>query len=379
MRIGINTRFLLSSKMEGFGWYTYEVVKRMVLAHPEHEFVFFFDRVFDEKFVFAPNVKPVVLFPPARHPILFIWYFNYSLRKALKREAIDVFFSPDGYLSLHCDVPQIAVIHDLNFEHHPEDIPRIPRWYLRNYFPKFAKKASHILTVSDYSKQDIVRSYGIAPAKITVAWNAASPTFQPLTPDQVQQTRNQFSGNKPYFIFVGSIHPRKNIGRLIQAFDAFCALNEEIDLLIVGTNMWKNGAIELPSVAHSVKERIHFTGHVDLTELNQLMGAAFALVYVPYFEGFGIPLVEAMRCGIPIISGNLTSLPEVAGNAALYVDPMDTDAISAALLNLTQHENLRIELANSALKRSEFFSWNRSAEIAWSVIEEAFSNSPTKR
>ncbi|MCC6701594.1 MAG: glycosyltransferase family 1 protein, partial [Fluviicola sp.] len=126
MRIGINTRFLLSSKMEGFGWYTFEVVKRMVLAHPEHEFVFFFDRAFDPKFIFAENVKPVVLFPPARHPFLFIWYFDFALKKALKREHIDVFFSPDGYLALGSNVPQVAVIHDLNFEHYPEDIPALP-------------------------------------------------------------------------------------------------------------------------------------------------------------------------------------------------------------------------------------------------------------
>ena len=253
MRIGINTRFLLSSKMEGFGWYTFEVVKRMVLAHPEHEFVFFFDRAFDPKFIFAENVKPVVLFPPARHPFLFIWYFDFALKKALKREQIDVFFSPDGYLALGSDVPQVAVIHDLNFEHYPEDIPSLSRWYLRKYFPKFAKKAANILTVSEYSKQDIVNTYGIEPQKISVAWNGAAPAFQPLTTEQQLATRDRFSNGKPYFIFVGSIHPRKNVGRLIAAFEAFCKTNPSIDLLIVGTNMWKNGQSAIPTVSKEVE------------------------------------------------------------------------------------------------------------------------------
>ena len=371
MRIGINTRFLLSSKMEGFGWYTFEVVKRMVLAHPEHEFVFFFDRAFDPKFIFAENVKPVVLFPPARHPFLFIWYFDFALKKALKREQIDVFFSPDGYLALGSDVPQVAVIHDLNFEHYPEDIPSLPRWYLRKYFPKFAKKAANILTVSEYSKQDIVNTYGIEPQKISVAWNGAAPAFQPLTTEQQLATRDRFSNGKPYFIFVGSIHPRKNVGRLIAAFEAFCKTNPSIDLLIVGTNMWKNGQSAIPTVSKEVEERIHFTGHVDLNVLSELMGAAFALSYVPYFEGFGIPLVEAMRCGIPIISGNLTSLPEVAGEAALYVDPFNVEAITNAMLQLANDENLQRELSQKSLERGQLFSWDHTAEGAWKTILKA--------
>lgn len=140
MRIAINTRFLLSHKMEGFGWYTYEIVKRIVQNHPEHEFVLFFDRTYDKKFVFAKNAIPVVLSPQARHPILFRIWFNLSVKRALKKYNADLFFSPDGYLSLTSEVKQIGVIHDLNFEHFPQDLkPVMSRYYLK-YFPKFARK-----------------------------------------------------------------------------------------------------------------------------------------------------------------------------------------------------------------------------------------------
>lgn len=368
MRIGVNTRFLLSSKMEGFGWYTYEVVKRLVEAHPEHQFVFFFDRPFDSKFVFGKNVTPVVLFPPARHPLLFIWWFEFAVKRALKKYQIDVFYSPDGYLSLKSDVPQIGVIHDLNFEHHPEDIPATPLRYLRNYFPKFAKKAAQILTVSDYSKQDIVQTYGVNPEKITVGWNGASETFAPLTSEQITAVRAQKSNGKPYFIFVGAIHPRKNIGRLIDAFTAFAQHHSSHDLLIVGESLWSNKVSAIPEVSEEIKKRIHFTGHVSLSELNQLMGAAFALTYIPYFEGFGIPLVEAMRCGIPIISGNRTSLPEVAGDAALFVNPFNPEEVTKAMSTLVADEELHRNLAQKSLERSHLFSWNQTAEITWSVI-----------
>ena len=180
MRIAVNTRFLLPKKMEGFGWYTFETISRIVKKHPEHEFYFFFDRPFDKKFIFASNVTPVVLNPPARHPILFKIWFDRSVTKALKKYQCDAFISPDGYLSLKTNVPQLGVIHDLNFEHHPKDIPASALKYLKNYFPKFAQKADRLCTVSEYSKQDIVKSYGIDPKKIDVTHNGVSDIFRPL-------------------------------------------------------------------------------------------------------------------------------------------------------------------------------------------------------
>lgn len=368
MRIGVNTRFLLSSKMEGFGWYTYEVVKRLVENHPEHEFVFFFDRPSDPKFVFGENVEPVVLFPPARHPVLFRWWFNKSITKALKKYKIDIFFSPDGYLSLKTSVPQIPVIHDLNFEHYPEDLPAKHRNYYRTYFPKFAKKAAAILTVSNYSKADIISTYGIESEKIFVAWNGASPTFVPLDKEKIDRVRAKYTSGKPYFIYVGAIHARKNVGRLISAFVKFAAGNREVDLLIVGESIWDTKSTLVPEVSDELKKRIIFTGHIPLSELNELMGAAFALTYVPYFEGFGIPLVEAMKCGVPILSGNLTCLPEVAENAALYVDPFNVNEISEAMQKLTTDEGLRVRLSQESLKRAELFSWDYTAEKVWNVI-----------
>ena len=122
MRIAINTRFLLKDKLEGIGWFTFEVVKQLVTNHPEHEFIFLFDRPYDKSFVFAKNVTPVVINPPARHPLLWYWWFEWSVPYALKKHKIDLFFSPDGYLSLKTNVPTVIVMHDLAFEHHPEDV-----------------------------------------------------------------------------------------------------------------------------------------------------------------------------------------------------------------------------------------------------------------
>ena len=369
MRIGINTRFLLSNKMEGFGWYTYEVVSRIVKNHPEHEFVFFFDRPYDEKFIFSKNVTPVVLSPQARHPFLFYLWFELSLKKALKKHKVDVLFSPDGYLSLGSNVKQVSVIHDINFEHNPKDVGWLVRKYLCYFFPKFAEKADHIITVSDYSKQDIANTYHIDSKKITRIWNGASDVFQPITDKEKQVVKDKYTNGKPYFLFVGALSPRKNVKRLIKAFELYkkqAPLND-FQLIIVGEELWQNANADV-SISNETKQQIHFTGHVQIEELALLMASASIFTFVPYFEGFGIPLVEAMKCGTPILSGDRTSLPEVAGNAALYCNPFDIEDIALKLEQLSFDIDLQKELSAKGIERNKQFSWDTSAEKAWQVI-----------
>lgn len=370
MRIAVNTRFLLSSKMEGFGWYTYEVVRRMVQNHPEHTFLFFFDRAYDPSFIFGDNVQAIVLRPQARHPLLFKFWFNVSVKRALKKYKADVFFSPDGYLSLTSSVPQVGVIHDINFEHNPQDIPKGALKYLQHYFPLFARKAAHLLTVSEYSRQDIVRTYGISEEKITVAWNGASETFQPIDLAARKEVQEKYAEGNAYLLFVGALHPRKNVGRLLEAFARYKVLrpDEHIRLVIVGEKMFagQHSHVKIPA---EIASQIHFTGHLPLTELALVMAAAEVFTFVPYFEGFGIPLVEAMRCGTPILAGNRTSLPEVAGDAAIYCDPFSVDDILEKMLFICDNASERERLSQLGLERSSLFSWDRSAQIAWEVIE----------
>ncbi len=369
MRIAINTRFLLKDKMEGFGWYTFEITKRLVENHPEHDFYFFFDRPFNKEFIFGKNVTPIVLSPPARHPLLFILWFEWAVPRAFKKHKIDLFFSPDGYLSLRSKIRQIGTIHDINFEHFPKDLPWTARTYLRYFFPKFAKKASHLLTVSEYSKSDIVKTYGIDPNKISAIWNGANPTFVPLKEEDKAAVQNRITGGKPYFLFVGSLHPRKNLTRLLSAFQKLMHNFPEMpyDLVIVGAALWKDEHYE-KMVNENTRKHIHFEGHVPLQELTKIAGAASVFVYVPYFEGFGIPLVEAMQCGVPIVSGNLSSLPEVAGDAALYCDPMSVDDIAEKLKRIADDGELRNSLSQKGLKRAKSFSWDEAAAKVWEVL-----------
>ena len=368
MRIAVNTRLLLKGKLEGIGWVAYETLRRMVAAHPEVEFYFIFDRQPDPMFLFADNVKPVVLFPQARHPFLFIWFFEVSITRALKRLKPDLFYSPDGYLSLSTNVPQVVEFHDLNFEHFPGDMPKIHLWHYKKFFPKFARKAERIVTVSEFSKRDIVDCYGVSPDKIDVAYNGVNEIFEPLSSEQKERILAQYSGGHPYFMFVGSLHPRKNLARLFTAFDRFKKqFRNDVKLVIVGEKRWWTEPIQNAYDAMSCKDDVVFVGRLSAEDLHQVTAAALASVYVSYFEGFGIPILEAFRCDTPVITSNVTSMPEVAQDAALLVDPFNEVTIAEAMGKVL-NEEVRNTLIEKGRQRAKDFSWDKTATVIWNSL-----------
>lgn len=375
MKIAVNTRLLLKNKLEGIGWFTFETLKRITQQHPEHEFIFIFDRQFDKEFIFSDNIKPVVIGPPARHPVLFYLWFELSVRKVLKQTNADVFLSPDGYISLKTKIPTLAVIHDLNFEHYPKDLPWLVRKYLKYYFPRFAAKAKRIATVSEYSSMDIEKVYGINKDKIDVIFNGVNENYKPASPETKESTKTKLTNGKSYYISVGSIHPRKNLANLLRAFDKFKQENEsEIQLLIIGEKMWKNFELDNILVNLKFKEHVIFIGRLSEEELINAYGSALALTYVSYFEGFGIPILEAFNCDVPVITSNVTSMPEVADDAALLIDPFSVDSIKDAMLKIAKDEKLRESLIEKGRIRRKEFSWQKSADKLWESITKTMNS-----
>jgi len=366
MKIAVNTRLLLKDKLEGIGWFTYESLKRITQQHKEHDFIFIFDRDYSDEFIFGDNITPIVVGPPARHPILYHIWFNYSVQKVLKKQEVDLFLSPDGYLPMKSKVRTLAVIHDLNFEHYPQDIPAFNRYYYQKYFPQFARVAHRIATVSEYSKQDIIQQYGIDEEKIDVVYNGANESFTPLKPAIQKLVRENHTGGKPYFIFIGALNPRKNLVNLLKAFDIFKKLDRSgTQLLIVGEKMFKTSSIFDTYENMEFKADVIFSGRLNDFELYRAMASALALTYVSYFEGFGIPIVEAFYAGVPVITSNITSTPEVAGDAALLVDPFSEEDIAQALTKISADEKLRYDLIEKGNKRKMEFHWQKTADKLW--------------
>ena len=230
---------------------------------------------------------PIIIGPPARHPILFKIWFNHSVTRALKKIGADIFLSPDGFLSLKTSIPQIAVIHDLNFEHYPEDLPKPYMKYYKKYFPLFARKAPRIITVSEFSKKDISSQYAISLNKIEVAYNGVSDNFSPSDIPTIKSTQMKFSEGKPYLVYVGALHARKNIERMLLAFDQFKKnTNSEYKMLIVGEKIWKKTKFESTLENLSAKKDILFTGRLTSSDLNKVIGSSKRLSIRILFRRF---------------------------------------------------------------------------------------------
>jgi glycosyltransferase involved in cell wall biosynthesis len=287
----------------------------------------------------------------------------------------DLFLSTDGYLPLNVKTPCLPVIHDLNFEHYPQDMPaRYAKWY-RKKFPLFAKQAARIATVSEFSKNDIAKRYQISKDKIDVVYNGAADGFKPISEEQADLVRKKHTDGNPYFLYIGALHPRKNLERLIRAFGEFKRkTNSPTKLVIAGGSYWKYEGLRMTLYELPEKAEIIFTGRLPEEELHQLTAGARALTYVPYFEGFGIPITEAMACDVPVITSGITAMPEVAGEAALYVDPFSEESICSAMILIDKDESLREKLINNARIQREKFSWDKTAEALWNSMMKAIAS-----
>lgn len=364
MRIAVNARFLLKDKLEGIGWFSFEILKELVRQQPDDEFIFFFDRPYDAAFVFADNITPVVLQPPARHPILFVLWFEWSVARALKRYKADVFFSPDNFCSLRTDCPTLLVVHDLSYLHFPKQVSWMQLQYYRYFMPRFIQKAERIATVSNYTKQDMLAQFPIPASKIAVSCNGCRPEFQPLSLAEKKSVQAKYAAGEAYFFYVGAVHPRKNIHRLIAAFDRFKqATNSSMQLLIAGRFSWQTGIVRDAYEAAVHQADIQFLGYVSNEELPRLVAAASALTYISLFEGFGVPLLEAMHCDVPIITSNISSLPEVAGKAAVLVNAKKEASIAEAMQQIVTNPVLRQQLIEEGRLQRQKFSWQKAAAV----------------
>lgn len=374
MRIAINTRLLIEGKMDGIGWFTYETTRRLVNSHPEHTFYLLFDRRPPANLSLPPNAIPLVLMPPARHPILWWLFFELSVSMTLRKYKIDLFLSPDGFLPLHSSVPSLAVIHDLNFEHAPDNLRPSHQRYMTHFFPRFARHATRIATVSEYSKQDIASTYHLDTKKIDVVYDGANNLYRPHSEEEKTAIRKRFTDGHPYIIFISTILKRKNLAGLLTAFDDVKSIDTTgLKLIVVGKKAWWQDELETAYNNMRHQQDVIMPGHVEPTELAALLSASEALVYPSFFEGFGIPILEAMHAETAVIASRTTSMPEVGGDAVLYIDPSNTKDISHAIKQLSNPQ-LREDLIAKGRIQREKFSWDRTAELLWQSITHIISD-----
>ncbi len=372
MKIAINARFLLPGKLEGLGWYTREIALRMVQRHPETAFVLLFDRPVSPEIraeFSALNVQFKVLFPPARHPFLWWLWFEMAVPQALREVGADVFFSPDSFLSLRAKTRTVMTLHDVIPLRSPEQVPFWPRLFYQKYLPKYARRADQLVAISEFTKKEIMETCGVGEGKIAVVPNGCRAGFAPISGEEKQRVRAEFAGGQPYFFYAGTMHPRKNLARLIRAFDAFKTKTAApAKLLLAGRFLAKTGEITAAWQSAQHRADIQFLGYLHDETLQKLTAAALAVTYVSEAEGFGLPVLEAMHAEVPVLTSNVSALPEVAGEAALLVNPFSENEIAAGLERLFFEEDLRRELVERGRSRREFFSWDLAAERIYNLL-----------
>jgi glycosyltransferase involved in cell wall biosynthesis len=275
----------------------------------------------------------------------------------------------------------VPTIHDLAFEHLPETFKRRSWMQLRLTVRRTARRAAHIITVSEFSRRDILETYRIAPERITVTPEAAPRAFAPADKAEIERVRAHYRIDGDYILAVGSIQPRKNLARLLKAYSDLLHARPHVKLphlVLVGKRAWLYEETLRSVNLLGLTGNVVFTGYVPERDLPPLYSGALCFIYPSYFEGFGLPPLEAMKCGAPVITGNRTSLPEVVGDAGLMVDPFDTSALAAAIGRVLEDANLRRTLRERGFKRARMFDWRETARLTLGAYERAAESARRK-
>lgn len=356
-------------KLDGIGWFTYHIVKRWVEKNPGVHFYFLFDRPYDNSFIFGKNVTPIVVSPPARHPFLWYVWYEWMIPRELEKINPDVFISLDTYTSTRWKGRKITAIHDIAFALFDGQVGSLTEKFLRYYTPKYIQCSDKIVTVSHSTKKDLVDFYNCPESKIIVSNNAASSVYQPMSSERIFQFKLENIQSCDYFIFVGSIHPRKNVVNLLKAFETYKRKSQNNTKLVLIGRIWKYNEMREYLSLMAFKNEVVLVPHSSPEVIAQWVASSIALLMVSIYEGFGVPIIEAMACGVPVICSNVSSMPEVAGDAAIFVSPNNIEEISNALSEIEQNSTLRNLLSVNALTQSRKYNWEDAAEVIWEAIE----------
>jgi len=265
-------------------------------------------------------------------------------------------------------IPTLFSIYDLSLRRYRETQPRERVWFFEYFIRTRLKYAGHILTISEFIRQEIIEEFNVSPSMVTSVPLAPDPLFGPCSVEGVEKILLKYDLPKSYLLFVSSLEPRKNIDLLIEALEKTAVT--DISLVLVGWQGWgeKNWLEKING--KEFRGRIHLVGHVPDDDLKAIYNGATALVYPSLYEGFGLPIVEAMACGCPVICSNAASMPEVAGDAAILIDPQRSDELAHAIDTLVHGTDLRNSLVAKGFKQALTFTWDDTARKTLEVYNK---------
>jgi glycosyltransferase involved in cell wall biosynthesis len=379
MRIGFDAR-LVYYQQAGIGQYIIHLVRGLAgLLKPgqqgqeEHP---------DELWVFrsrkaGPLALPIwvhqpKLWTPSHHR-----FESQALKAELSFRRLDLLHSPDFIPPFGGRFRSIITIHDLNFIHYPQFLTRDSARYY-GQIDRAVKRADHIVTDSDWTRHDVIDHLGVRAERVTTVHLAPGPVFRLITDrHEVQRAARRHGLPQDFLIFVGTLEPRKNVPTLLKAFRQLWERGLSVHLAIVGRKGWLYEKIFCTLTELGLADSVHFLEHVSDEDLARLYNAARCLVLPSYYEGFGLPPLEAMACGTPVVVSNRSSLPEVVGDAGLLIDPDRPEELSEALARLLEDSALSKSLRQRGLERASEFSWDRAAQETFAVYDKVLNETLT--
>lgn len=378
MRIGINGHLLSfeeTYRQAGVSRYIEALLKELPTVAPDDELVVFTgpvnaedERRFDPKIEWRQSRLPT-----ASPPVRIVW--EQMLGPLVTRRAgVDVMHFPVNVVSLPPSEPQVVTVHDLAFHHFPEQYPAAKQRYLRLMTRLSVNRARRVIAVSEATRQDIIQLYGLPAERIVTIPNGIGAEMQPLPADDVAEFRREQGLPEDFLLFLGTLQPRKNLETLLRAY---ATITNEVDwpLVVAGGTGWQFDRIFGLVRQLGLVERVRFVGYVASHQLPLWYNAATLFVYPSLYEGFGLPVLEAMACGTPVIAANTSSLPEVVGDAGLLVDPRSARGLASTMLAVAGDGDLRQQLGLRGRARARDFSWTRTAELTVEVYRQALRES----
>jgi len=360
----------------GLGRYTHELIAGLLAVDPANEYVAFYNRPseaqVDPPLDRLPHLATNLPNKPWRMSVLLAQFMHLPQDRLFP--GVDLFHATDHLLPRLSQVKSVFTLHDLVFRFYPETHKPLNRWFLTLMMPRFLQAADAVIAVSECTKRDAIRLYGVDESKIRVIYEGVNPRFRPATPEAISVVCQKHGLPEHFILSVGTIEPRKNLNTLLEAYHALRHQGAEFKLVIVGKKGWLYHGFFRRLRDLGLEDEVIFPGFVSDEDLPALYSAADLFIFPSLYEGFGLPPLEAMACGTPVVTSDVSSLPEIVGDAAITVDPHNAEELAEDILRILGDPELRVRLQNKGLARAKIFSWEDTAKKTLEIYEEVFAN-----
>ena len=372
MIIAVNTRLRKETQPDGYEKFLFTCLSQLTKKNPQHQFLFIFDKPYDESLSFAKNVVAIVAGPETSNRLKLQYWFNFKIPALLRKHKADVFVSMEGISSLRTKIPQCLAVTDLGFLHQPALQKKWLAGFYKKFTPAFLAKAKTIVTVSEFAKSTLINHYKIDTARVDIIYPGVDEIFKPEGWDEKEVIKEKFTEGKAYFLFSGNINSNSNHINLLKAFSFFKKRQKSNMMLLIAGMADEQFVKDLKT--YKFRDEVKLLENLSAEVLAKIMAAAYAMVYPVFYSDLALPALQAMKCNTPVIVSNTGALPSICGNAALYCKPEDFNDIAEKMMLVFKDEDKVKKLVAAGKLQIQKYNWDNAAAMLMQGIQKAFDN-----